>query len=341
MFNTLEVITDTVSFVAEAYAKHGSLNEAGGAHFFFGNHFDLGAGEYLVTLLVAKPKEVTSPRLVIEAMDWSSGEPAPLAAYEFPLANPCDVSVIAFMLRLEKPVRLELRGWSDVHGLDLDFRGLSVQRLAPALPAIAVQAPSAWFTEGQIFCVGYERETPLVVTLSGPTGAPAKICELITATAEPLFEIGGRPVWSGAIPKWLFAGAPAVLLSAGQDVYVLSMAAPLTAPEPVLLSSDAADIPLGVIGSVSRLARFREEAQRRLDKIEAELRGPISAMRSDLDAWRAQMPRLLNAISAANAAAATVGKSRPPDETGLARVNEAIDGIKSELALLWQAAGRK
>jgi len=339
MFKIEDIFSSSVSFGAEAYAKHGSLDEAGGAHFFFGNHFDLHPGRYLISIHVAKPKAITSPRLVIETVDWSSGDPVPLESHEFPLPNPSDVAVIVLTHAVDRLQRVEVRGWSDVHALELDFCGLVVQKLADAMPENVGSAAGAWLSDRQLFCTGYDRSTPLFLTLSDPSGKPVRLCEFITA--GEILRIDGRPLWSAALSKRLMADAHAVLLAAGLDVYVLALPALESISESALLSSNAADASLGIIGSISRLARFREDTQLRLDKIEAELHGALSAMRSELNACRTQTPRLLKAISAANAVAALVSKSHTPDEAEAALIAQMSDDIRSELAALLQMAGCK
>ncbi len=75
------------------------------------------------------------------------------------------------------------------------------------------------------------------------------------------------------------------------------------------------------------------DALQRLDAIEEAL----GSMRSDINAFRSQLPRLLNAISAANAAASIVGRAKDTLSADDGHVAMALQKLTYEVQALWQA----
>lgn len=75
------------------------------------------------------------------------------------------------------------------------------------------------------------------------------------------------------------------------------------------------------------------DALERLGAIE----GAFASIRSDINTFRSQLPRLLNAISAANAAASIVGRAKNTLGTEDGQVAMALQKLTYEVQALWQA----
>jgi hypothetical protein len=338
-------VGDLFEFSADRYSRNGSLNEAGGAHFFYGNTIDLDAGVYGVTVVVEKPFGIGLPDVQLEALDWSAAESSVGAVSKFFVGADSHAFVATLILRIGKRTPVELRGWSGSSATLLDFRQITVQRLDAALLEAAAQAalaasPNAPFLlDRQLYWAGGAGGEPWFINPIGSQGASIGRWELVQGTGHALCGKAGQEMWSFALPNWLFEQTAGLVMSAGADLFLLADARGNAASSPPAKAPDVPDL----TAPVARLLRFREEAEARLDRIDTQVDGAIAELRAtlteamaEIGGWRHQIPNLLNAISSAQAAAGIVARAGLWEQDDRPTRAEILQ-IQTELNALRQA----